>query len=84
MTTEKIPIRLRNTTKYPIHLTITISGSGRNDDAILITVGSQGTSLKDWYGACVDQDLEPNKSWKNGGILTIKPRYSLEVNEGSG
>ena len=74
-----IPIKIRNNLDHPIRLTVTISSSGRNDDQILITVGQKGATLKQWYGVCIDRDLEPNKSWDDAGSLTIEPNYFLTI-----
>jgi len=74
------PIAIRNNLSETVRVTVTVSGSGRNqDDQILITVSPKGTTLRDYYGICIDKDVEPTKEWEDAGILIIEPRYKFQI-----
>ena len=67
---ENINIRARNNLDVPVRLTLTNVRS-RNECEILITVGQEGTALKDYYRVCVDTDLLPSEEWEEIGSLQI-------------
>lgn len=74
-----IPVNVRNETEQPIRITIAVSGSGRNDDKILITIGSK-KPLKSIYGHnCVEQDLEADKTWREVGTLELETKYDVSL-----
>jgi len=77
-----IPIAVRNTSQHFIRFTIALSGSGRNDDALLVTIGSKKESPKDYYGQnCVEVDLEPNTDWNNIGELQPHARPNWRIDD---
>jgi len=76
---ESIPIRARNNLDIPIRLTLTRTGYNSENDEILVTVGEEGTALKDYYRICVDADISPNKEWKEVGSLYINTKSTVSL-----
>jgi len=68
---EKIDIGVRNNLKVPVRLTLT------NNGRILITIGEEGVTLKDYYRVCVDADISPNKEWQEVGSLYIDTKSEV-------
>ena len=73
---ETIIIRARNNLDIPIRLTLTRSVS-QCESEILITVGHEGATLKDFYKVCVDTDLIPNQEWGQVGSLSISTKSNI-------
>ncbi|HUX48998.1 MAG TPA: hypothetical protein VMV76_07600 [Dehalococcoidia bacterium] len=71
-----INIRARNNLDIPVRLTIT---STSVDQEILITIGSSGAKLKDYYNVCIDTDLAPSREWDDIGNLGIENNYRVSV-----
>ena len=71
-----IRIRARNNLDIPVRLTVTATNG---DPEILITIGSPGAALKDYYRVCIDTDLAPSREWDDIGNLGIENNYRVSV-----
>jgi len=79
-----IPIKAWNISQHPVKITIAVTSSGINDEEILITVGPQEKSLKSMYGQnCLEQDLEPDKTWKHVGVIELQSKHSFKLKQES-
>jgi len=74
---ESIAIRARNNLDIPIRLTLTRTGYNDENDEILITIGEEGTTLKDYYRVCIDTDILPSKEWGEVGLLHIDTKSKV-------
>jgi len=79
---EKIAIAARNNLNVPIRLTLTNVGYKHEDSRILITIGKEGATLKDYYRVCLDVDILPNDDWQEIGLLHIDTKTKVNFEGG--
>lgn len=75
---NNIIVRAKNNLDAPIRLTLTNSGY-KNDHQILITIGKEGTQLKDYYNICIDTDLPNCQEWVEVGHLNIETESRITL-----
>lgn len=76
---EKISIEARNNLDIPIRLSIIITGGGREESRILVTIGSEGASLRSYFRICIDADIIPTNEWQEVGSLAIDTKSHISV-----
>ena len=74
-----IQIEARNNLNIPVRLTITNANDGRNQNRILVTIGKEGTTLREFHTVCIDADLPVDEEWQEVGGLNLEADYHISV-----